>query len=96
MTPIKVRDGETTIKIKFAFLRGWALDSERNIVPNAVFRGKCHDNKILNSVKFYCRKKFLVIAQAPSKHSGLSGVIRDESIRTIRANRVIRANRKFE
>ena len=43
-----VRDGETTIKIKFAVLRGWAFGGrEENRPKNAVFRGKRHDNKIL-------------------------------------------------
>ena len=42
-----LRDGETTIKIKFAPLRGWALGAERKIVPKCCFRGKRHDNEFL-------------------------------------------------
>ena len=29
---LSFRDGETTIKIKFALLRGWVLGAERKIV----------------------------------------------------------------
>ena len=47
----KVRNGETTIKLKFSlFEGGGALGAERKIVQNAVFRGKRHDNKILKSL----------------------------------------------
>ena len=45
-----VRESETTIKIKFAVFRGgggWAGGAEGKIVPNAIFHGKRHDNKIL-------------------------------------------------
>ena len=36
----KLRDGEATIRIKFAFLRGGgALGAERKIVPKTLFRG---------------------------------------------------------
>ena len=49
-----IRDSETTIKIKFALLRGVDLDSPRGqrgkSSKNADFRGQRHDNKILNSV----------------------------------------------
>ena len=41
------RDGETTIKIKYALLKGGHIgDGEEN---RAVFRGKRHDSKILIS-----------------------------------------------
>ena len=49
-----IRDGETTIKIKFALLRGVGLGGrEENRPKNAVFRGKRHDNKISN-LQIYC------------------------------------------
>ena len=59
-----VRDGETTIKIKFSLFEGGALGAEGKIVQNAVFRGKRHDNKILN-LKILLSRNFVVIAQAP-------------------------------
>ena len=40
--------------------------AERKIVPNAIFRGKRHDNKILK-VNILLPRNFVVMAQAPSK-----------------------------
>ena len=44
--PSKIRDGETTMKIKICGFEGGGgeLGAERKIVQSAVFRGKCHDN----------------------------------------------------
>ena len=42
-----IRDGKTTITIKFAVWRGGGgLGAERQIVQNAFFRGVHHDDKI--------------------------------------------------
>ena len=61
----KLRDGETTIKIKFSlFEGGGGLGAERKTVQNAAFRGKRHDNKILK-VQILLSRNFVVIAQAP-------------------------------
>ena len=62
----KVRDGETTIKIKVSLSEGGGLGAERKIVQNAVFfvRGKRHDNKILE-VLILLSRNFVVIARAP-------------------------------
>ena len=38
--------------------------AERKIVQNAIFRGKRHDNKILE-VQILLSRNFVVIAQAP-------------------------------
>ena len=43
---------------------GGGLGAERKIFQNAVFRGKRHDNKILN-VQILLSRNFVVIAQAP-------------------------------
>ena len=62
----KIRDGETTTKIKFSLLRGggpWG--QERKIAPNACFRGKRHDNKILK-VQILLSRNFVVIQWNPS------------------------------
>ena len=58
-----VRDGETTIKIKFGFLEGGG-GRERKIIPKHFFHGERHDNKLLK-VQILLSKKFVVIAQAP-------------------------------
>ena len=55
-----IRDGETTIKIKFVLLRGgghWGREESR---PKTLFFfcGKLHG-------KFYWRENFVVIAHAP-------------------------------
>ena len=64
--PVIFKDGETTIKIKFAILRGLGVGSrEGNCPKNAVFRGKGHDNKIFK-VQISLSKHFVVIAQAPA------------------------------
>ena len=60
-----LRDGETTIKIKFAVFGGGAFGAERKIVKNAVFRGKRHDNKNLK-VQILLSRNVVVVAQAPS------------------------------
>ena len=57
----RVRESETTIKIKFAFVRG---GGERKIVQNAIFRGKRPDNKILK-VKILLSRNFVFMPQAP-------------------------------
>ena len=59
-----LRGGETTIKIKFALLRGWALGAERKIVQKRCFCGKRHDNKNLK-VQIILSRNFVLIAQAP-------------------------------
>ena len=43
----RLRDGETTIKIKFSLFGGGGLGGREEDRPNAVFRSKRHDNKIL-------------------------------------------------
>ena len=66
----KVRESETTIKIKFALFRGWVgRGAERKIVQNAIFHGKRHDNKILK-VKILLSRNFVVMAQAPRRSPG--------------------------
>ena len=55
------------MKIKFALLRGGFGCGGR--VPNAVFLGKRHDNKILK-VHMLLSRSFVVIAQAPRIVSG--------------------------
>ena len=63
---ILFRDGETTIKIKFALLRGvggWGQRGKSS--QNAGFRGKRHDNKFLK-VQVSLSINFVVIAQAPN------------------------------
>ena len=61
----RIRDCETTIKIKFALLGGSGVGVGRRIVPkNAVFLGKRHDNKILK-VQILLSRNFVVMAQAP-------------------------------
>ena len=45
---------------------GWAGGAERKIVQNAFFRGKRHDNKILN-VRILLSRNFVVMAQAPTE-----------------------------
>ena len=53
-------DGETTIEIKFALLRGWALGAERTIVAKRCF--VCVGNATTITFwkcKFYCREIFL-------------------------------------
>ena len=74
----ELRDGETTIKIKSSLFEGgegggvWG--AERKIVQNAVFffRGKRHDNKILN-VRILLSRNFVVITQAPMNRFCESG-----------------------
>ena len=51
----------------FRFLGGGGLGAERKVVQNAVFRGKCHNNKILK-VQIVLSRNLVVIAQAP-KHA---------------------------
>ena len=46
-----------TIEMKIRVFEGGALGAERNIVPNAVFLGKRHDNKIIK-VKMFIVEKF--------------------------------------
>ena len=56
-----LRDGETTIKIQFAVLRGGTSGAERQIVQNAVsfFCGKRHDNKMLKvNILLFIVEKF--------------------------------------
>ena len=65
------RDGETTIRIEFAVLKGGKLGAERKIVPNAVFRGKRHDNKILK-VQISLSRNIVVIVQAPKLTGALA------------------------
>ena len=63
------RDGETTIKIKFALLRGVGLGGrEENRPKNTAFHGKCHDKQILK-VQILLSRNFVVIAQAPTNWS---------------------------
>ena len=61
-----LRDGETTIKIKFSlFEGGGALGAERKVGQNAFFSWeKCHDNEILK-VQILLSRTLVVIAQAP-------------------------------
>ena len=59
-----IRDGETTIKIKFSLFEGGGHGVERKIAQNTVFRGKRHDNEILK-VQILLSRNFVVIAQAP-------------------------------
>ena len=67
----QLRDGETTIKIKFAVLKGGAEGGERGKSSKTLFfflslffRGKkSHDNKILN-VQILLSRNFVVVAQA--------------------------------
>ena len=63
---VRIRESETTIKIKFALFRGGGVGrgAGREIVQNAIFHGKRHDNNILK-VKILLSKKFVVMAQAP-------------------------------
>ena len=69
-----LRDGEKTIEIKFALLRGWALGAERKIVQKMLFFvGKRHDNKILN-VRIILSRNFVVIAQAQISQGARGGV----------------------
>ena len=49
LAALLVRDGETTIEIDFVFLSGGCWGQRRKSSPNAVFLGKRHDNKVLNS-----------------------------------------------
>ena len=62
-----LRDGETTIKIKFAVSSGgggrWGQRGKSS--KNACFRGKRHDNKILK-VQILLSRNVVVIAQAPN------------------------------
>ena len=63
---MNVRGGETTIKIQFAVLRGGGIGGKEENRPKRCFffRGKRHDNIILN-VQILSSRKFVVIAQAP-------------------------------
>ena len=69
VTQIWIRDGETTIKIKFSLLKGAGRRGlggrQENRPKHCFFRGKRHDNKILN-LKILLSKKFVVIVQAPN------------------------------
>ena len=61
------RDGETTIKIKFAVLRGvtnWGQRGKSSKRLFFFFHGKRHDNKILK-VQILLSRNFVVIAPAP-------------------------------
>ena len=59
-------------KNKSAHLRGGgALEAKRNIVQNAVCRGKRHDNIILK-VQVLLSKNVVVIGQAPRERNGLN------------------------
>ena len=62
-----LRDGETTIKIKFSVFEGGGggVGAERKTVQNVAFHSKRHDNKILKS-QILLSKHFVVIAQAPT------------------------------
>ena len=64
-----IRDGETTIKIKFSLLRGWgrALGVKRRIVQKRCFFfvGSTTTIKILK-VDILLLRDFLVMAQAPN------------------------------
>ena len=63
--PENIEDGEMTIKITFAILRGGALGKfEGKSSENTVFLGKRHDNKILK-VRILLSRIFVVITQAP-------------------------------
>ena len=65
MLQLSFRDGETTIKIKFAIFRG---EQRGKLPPKRCFffsRGKRHDNKI-SKVQNLLLKTFVVIAQAPN------------------------------
>ena len=58
----KIRDGETTIQIKFAFLRGLGVGGREECCPKTLFwvgggERKCHDNKSLK-VQIYCQTFF--------------------------------------
>ena len=66
MTPPSfiLRDGETTIKIKFALLGGGALGAQREILRKHRFSWERHDNKILK-LQILLLKSSVVIAQAP-------------------------------
>ena len=62
----RLRESETTIKIKFAFFRGGVgRGAGRKTVQNAISHGKRHDNKILKVVSLLSRN-FVVMAQAPN------------------------------
>ena len=72
-----IRDGETTIKIKFALLRGvlrgghWGQRGKS--FKNAVFLGKRHDNKILK-LQILLSRNVVVIAQAPKEFLAILSV----------------------
>ena len=48
----KIRDGETTIKIKFAVLRGGHWGAERKIIQNAIFVENVTTIKVFESANF--------------------------------------------
>ena len=67
-------NGETTTKNKICgFQGGGAFGAEKKIVQNAVFRGKCHDNKILK-LQIVSSRNFVVIAQAPNNGNLLAQI----------------------
>ena len=66
-----IRAGETTIKIKFAVLRGGEIGGrEENLSKRCfffcLFCGKRHDDKI-SKVQILLSRNFVVIAQAPTQ-----------------------------
>ena len=63
----RIRESETTIKIKFAFFGGGAGGAERKIAQNSIFHGKRHDNNFLK-VNFYCREILLSWRRLLQKH----------------------------
>ena len=65
MLVVNLRDGETTIKIRIAFLRGGGMGGGEENRPKTLFLlGKRHDNKILKVQTLFPRN-LVVIAQAP-------------------------------
>ena len=66
---VRVRDGETTIKINFSLFEGGGGGlggREENRPKHCFFRGKRHDNKILK-MQIVLSRNFVVIAQAPKE-----------------------------
>ena len=54
--------------------RGLGMGAQRKIVQNAIFRGKCHDNKLLK-VNIPLSRNFVVMAQAPKNALRMQGQI---------------------
>ena len=61
-----LRDGETTTKIEFAFLRGEIGDRQENRPPKAVFLGKRHALQLVCATALACSGCSTGTKQAPS------------------------------